>query len=179
MNDASFYLPDPPKPVALSSIDEARFWSRVNKDGPIVRPELGPCWIWTAATNDSGYGLFYVKHQSLKAHRVGLGIAGIAIPHGALACHKCDVRNCVRPSHIFFGTKKDNADDAINKGRHSSQIRKYGDTHPQSKLTATSVRLMRRLHSEGIGFRNLGKQFGVSRETAKYAVLRRSWAHVK
>src|SRR4051812_27991288 len=26
-----------------------RFWSKVNKDGPVVRSDLGPCWIWTGA----------------------------------------------------------------------------------------------------------------------------------
>ena len=38
----------------------ARFWAKVNKDGPIPahHPELGPCWIWTAATDPKGYGRF-------------------------------------------------------------------------------------------------------------------------
>ena len=35
-----------------------RFWPKVCKDGPVPsqRPELGPCWVWQAWTNNKGYG---------------------------------------------------------------------------------------------------------------------------
>ena len=26
---------------------DLRFWANVNKKGPVVRPELGRCWVWT------------------------------------------------------------------------------------------------------------------------------------
>lgn len=37
-----------------------RFWSKVDKDGPIPahKPELGQCWVWTASKNNAGYGRF-------------------------------------------------------------------------------------------------------------------------
>lgn len=34
---------------------EQRFWAKVDKNGPVVRPELGPCWIWTG--NRDPWGL--------------------------------------------------------------------------------------------------------------------------
>ena|ERR1700694_1946906 len=32
-----------------------RFWLKVNQNGPVPehRPELGPCWVWTAALEGS------------------------------------------------------------------------------------------------------------------------------
>lgn len=48
----------------VTAAEEDRFWAKVNKNGPvpIERPELGPCWIWTAAITGAGYGAF---NQSL------------------------------------------------------------------------------------------------------------------
>jgi hypothetical protein len=35
-----------------------RFWAKVDKNGPIpaYRPDLGPCWLWTASKRADGYG---------------------------------------------------------------------------------------------------------------------------
>jgi hypothetical protein len=32
-------------------------------------------------------------------------------------CHKCDVRNCINPDHLFIGTQLDNIADMDAKGR--------------------------------------------------------------
>src|SRR5438105_526870 len=32
-----------------------RFWEKVRKDGPIIRPELGKCWLWIGTKNRKGY----------------------------------------------------------------------------------------------------------------------------
>jgi hypothetical protein len=33
-------------------------------------------------------------------------------------CHKCDVRDCCRPEHLFVGTRSENMLDMSAKGRH-------------------------------------------------------------
>lgn len=43
-----------------------------------------------------------------------------AIPEGLNACHRCDVRNCVNPEHIFIGTQVENIADMVSKGRQRS-----------------------------------------------------------
>lgn len=37
--------------------------------------------------------------------------------------HKCDVRNCVCPSHLWLGTYSDNVHDCIRKGRMKNGVK--------------------------------------------------------
>lgn len=87
-----------------------RFWAKVDKDGPVPehRPNLGPCWLWTAATL-WGYGIFTIaKHQPAKAHRVAYELEIGPVPDGLTLDHLCRVRRCVRPSHLEPTTMREN-----------------------------------------------------------------------
>ena len=90
---------------------EERFWEKVQKtDG---------CWLWTGATIAAGYGELAVgqPRKPLRAHRLSWEMHHGPIPEGLLVLHHCDVRNCVRPEHLFLGTHQDNMADAYAKGR--------------------------------------------------------------
>ena len=99
-----------------------KFWPNVNKSGPIPAhvPEIGPCWEWTASTFKNGYGLFSISGNPSKVHRWVYSVANGPIPEGFEICHKCDNRKCVRPSHLFIGTRSDNMRDCVAKGRWSN-----------------------------------------------------------
>lgn len=114
----------------------ARFWSKVNKDGPIVRPEIGACWVWTRGTRE-GYGAFSVGYRTIGAHIVSWEMAnGRKVRPGFKVCHRCDNRPCVRPDHLFEGTQSENLIDCVNKGRH---VAPKGERNGMSKLTACDV----------------------------------------
>jgi hypothetical protein len=88
-----------------------RFWSKVNKQ------EGDGCWLWTGSVS-SRYGVFWWEGRRHRAHRVAWEMThGRRFPAGMDACHTCDNPLCVRPDHIFPGTKSDNARDAYMKGR--------------------------------------------------------------
>jgi hypothetical protein len=85
----------------------------------IPEPNSG-CWLWTGATGGtSGYGKFYdtQTRRNLWAHRASWVLHCGPIPDGMLVLHKCDVRVCVNPDHLFLGTYVDNVADMIAKGR--------------------------------------------------------------
>lgn len=93
-----------------------RFWDKVDKS-PGHGPK-GECWVWTAAINKStGYGAFKLDGSKVDAHRLAYELQKGAIPDGQCVCHDCDYRSCVRGSHLWLGTKTENNQDMIDKGR--------------------------------------------------------------
>lgn len=97
---------------------EERFWAKVNRDGPVMRPDLGPCWEWTAACMGSGYGSFRdADGRYVPAHRFSWELVNGPTPAGLLALHKCDYKPCVNPDHVYAGTAQDNSHDMVRRGR--------------------------------------------------------------
>jgi len=86
-----------------------RFWSKVSK--------TSECWEWTAQIMSNGYGRFYYQGRQQAAHRVSYLLATGTYPGEFQVCHTCDNRKCVRPEHLWLGTRSDNMKDCFNKGR--------------------------------------------------------------
>lgn len=108
------------------------------------------CHLWTACTHPGGYGSFKLAGQALKAHRVAYEIAHGPIPNGLHVLHRCDVRSCCNPDHLFLGTRADNMADMVAKGRQSR------------KLTDSDVREIRaRYAAGGISQEALAEAYGV------------------
>lgn len=91
------------------------FWDRVDKSG-------GPdaCWPWMGSRSRHGYGRLANKAVShTSAHRAALAYA-VAVPFdGACALHKCDNPPCCNPTHLYWGTKADNARDRDARHRRA------------------------------------------------------------
>lgn len=98
---------------------ETRFWNHVRKSSE-------GCWEWTASLSSTGYGGGLYDPaigRTDTPHRLSYRMANGDIPKGMHVCHRCDNRKCVRPSHLFLGTRCDNMRDAWTKGRISIPIR--------------------------------------------------------
>ncbi len=108
-----------------------KFWKRVDKkNGPILRIKLGRCWQWTGGVynpdeNGVGYGQAHYKGKPYGAHRLAWLFTFNDLPADLGVLHKCDNMLCVRPSHLFLGTPKQNTADMIAKGRRGSNLGKH------------------------------------------------------
>lgn len=154
---------------------EERFWSKVNKHGPIIRRDLGRCWVWTAATKEGGYGVMRPTGQrsgpSIKAHRVSLMLAGVDID-GKVVRHRCDNPPCVNPAHLLAGTQMQNARDTVQRGRIAKGERR------STKLTEADVRSIRARAADGDLHRVIAADYSVARSNVTRIVNRQGWAHV-
>lgn len=148
----------------------ARFWTYVAKteDG---------CWTWRGSLATGGYGSFGVRYKTYRSNRFAWFIHSGEWPGDKCVLHRCDNRACVRPDHLFLGTRNDNMQDMIRKGRaiHPSGIN-LGESNPNAKMTAEQVRAFR---SAKCSIRELSRQTGISRYTIAHAIKRRTWAHVE
>ena len=97
------------------------------------------------------------------------------IPEGLCVLHTCDVRHCVNPDHLFLGTKRDNSDDMIRKGRAKHTGMK-GPSNPNSKLTWKQARQIRHLYNTGdFSQRFLGQIFHLSCSTIQDVLDNKSY----
>ena len=154
----------------------ARFWAKVDKDGPIPqhRPELGPCWIWTASTARFGYGYIGVEKGDIRlAHRFAWELAEGPLSADQNVLHHCDNPPCVRRSHLFLGTHNDNVRDKVLKLRHT-----YGERHPNAKVTVAEVLQIRALAAAGRSHVLVALRFGISDTNVRHIVHRRTWRHI-
>lgn len=138
----------------------------------IPEPNSG-CVLWTGATNAAGYGIINHQNRPHLAHRLSWQIANGPIPEALAALHKCDVRACINPDHIFLGTRADNNADMVAKKRNKPC---RGEQQGNAKLSVDEVRLIR--SSPGLQ-REIAAQYAITQVTVSAIKLRKSWAHVK
>lgn len=80
------------------------------------------CWIWQGAINSRGYGNLAIYNQSTTAHRLSYHVFN-GNADQLYVCHKCDVKICVNPDHLFLGTESDNLNDCYVKDRRGKLSR--------------------------------------------------------
>ena len=117
------------------------------------------------------------------AHRIAYELA-YGPPEGQVL-HHCDNPPCVRPSHLYDGTHKQNMADRTNRGRTYRGPRANveniprGERNTNAKLTEAAVREIRALYAAGgISQQALADWYGVNQTKISDVVRRKTWKHV-
>lgn len=161
-------------PARKSMSFSERFWLRVQKSKG--------CWTWRGNPDRWGYGRFYFGGGTMLAHRASW-VVHFNDPGDLNVLHKCNNPICVRPSHLYLGTDRDNTRDRIAAGTQSDGrpgfCRNVGSKHAQSKFTEEDVVLVRAMVKSGFFTRkDVQRIFGVSKTAVRSALLGVSWRHV-
>lgn len=133
---------------------ESRFWPKVGKT------KGGGCWLWSGGTKGGGYGSIAGERSAgrrpmLGAHRVAWELTYGAIPNGLFVLHRCDVKACVNPAHLFLGTHAENMADMVKKGLQWRRTRE--------SLTAADVARIRCLNRDlGMSAAEITRYLGLS-----------------
>ena len=148
---------------------------------PPHNQELGNCWEWTGALYKSGYGFMGVGNKSGKrttegAHRVSYKIHTGKIPIGFYICHHCDNKTCVRPSHLFLGTPKENSKDRDLKFRGKPGY-VPGEKNGMSKLSENDVLKIRSIGKK-LKQKEIALQFNVTQTLIGMILRRKIWKNI-
>ena len=161
--------------------DAARFLRHVEK-----RPN--GCWIWIGSRNRRGYGIVRMDGKLGTSHRKSWRLFRGEIGD-LFVCHRCDVRACVNPDHLFLGTQKDNVRDAIRKGRMATGERHGTHTKPRSicrggrnhsaKLMDSEVSELKKvvLHARKPQWM-IGALYGVTQASISRIRMEKTWRNV-
>lgn len=140
----------------MSALTPERLWAHVTKN------EAG-CWLWRGAINGKGYGQSRWMGKQVVLHRLSWIFANGAIPQGICVCHRCDVRACINPDHLFLGTQAENIQDAARKGR-------IGQPNPRRKICAADVPGIRERLASGESQASVAASFGANQSVVSRAI---------
>lgn len=137
----------------------------------IVRITESGCWIWMKHLDISGYGKIRIG-KMFKAHRASWMAFRGEIPAGMWVLHRCDIRCCVNPDHLFIGNCADNVHDMMRKGRARNP---NGECNSNVKLTEQQVIEIR---SSGLGCVAVSRKYGICPSTASAIKSKKIWKHI-
>lgn len=147
---------NPKKSISLKNLLYKNISSLSNESG---------CWLYTKLIM-KGYGHINIGGKKIPAHRISYEIHHGKIPESMYVCHKCDVRACINPDHLFIGNHLDNMLDKVLKGRAAV------------KLNFEQVVQIKNLINAGVSDLNISKKYCVNRQTINKIRLNKLWKHV-
>ena len=131
----------------------------------IPEPNSG-CWIWLGSIHEAhGYAQLAMPGGiPIRAHRLAYQLFKGKIPKGKDVRHTCDIRCCVNPDHLLVGTRKQNMQDAQERGRIAK-----GFKLPQTRLSDAQVL---EIVSDSRSYKIIAKQYGI--DPSYVSVLKRA-----
>ncbi len=139
-----------------------------------VYPEpTSGCWLWGGRLTSKGYGDTQCHTGIRAAHRLSYFYHYGEFDQNLHVLHKCDVKSCVNPMHLYLGTNDDNCRDKAERNRYQ-----VGEKHHNAKLTNQQARSIITEHEKGASKKELSKKYNVSYTTVWLIVNRKKWVTI-
>jgi len=133
------------------------------------------CWIWNGATTDDGYGRTYHGKRRQFAHRWFYRLFVGEIPEGMNVLHRCDIRLCVNPAHLYAGTQIQNIRDRVSRGRGGGH-KIAGENSVRRKLGWKEVMEIREIRAAtNETYKSIAKKFSIGTSQVKRIIDNQSW----
>ena len=129
--------------------------SRIKKDSK-------GCWLWQSSIHRDGYGKLS-KKPFWQAHRYSYYIFNKGIDDNLLVCHKCHVRSCVNPDHLYQGTHFDNNRHTVRDGRAKGLFEK-AEKHWNAKYSETFLKIIKQL-TNNFSCKEISERLSIPRTT--------------
>jgi len=151
------------------------------------------CLEWTGRERaNGGYGKISAgkDYMGLRVHRLIWCMANGDIPDHLVVMHSCDNPKCCNLKHLSLGTKWDNTQDMMKKGRNSPPPTHYGDNHPlranpefcsrgeSNGNSSLTVEIVLYILKSKESLSKLANKFNVSKSTVSSIRNRKTWKHI-
>lgn len=114
------------KPPEKRTRTENRFWIKIDIRGH------DECWEWQASIGADGYGTFWYRDVTRRAHRIAVILSprfdaeSLDDINGDVVKHSCDNHRCCNPQHLNLGSQRGNIIEAIERGHRNTDLAPIG-----------------------------------------------------
>lgn len=157
------------------------------------------CWEWQGHIALTGYGMFSIRRKNDKGKTISAGAHVVSyVLHNKLpdmpnagrdpnlpalcVMHSCDNPPCVNPAHLSLGTRRENHEDKVRKGRQivgkDHALRWRGEKHAHALVTDKQVIEIRKRRAAGESNIGLAKEFGMSQSAMSSLCHGIAWSHL-
>lgn len=143
--------------------DELYYFKEKYKEG-----SKEECWLWTGYKLKSGHGQFRYRRKTIYAYRFMYALVNGPFDDFLCVLHKCDNGACVNPNHLYLGTKQDNTNDMMNRGRYFYS----------GFLQEEDIIEIYKLAKQGLNQKQLADKFQVDQSQISKILSGHRWGHI-
>jgi len=149
--------------------------ARIELDGAEGKEYLmTECWEWEGQRDYEGYGR---TGKNKLAHREMYKTFVARFNESLCVLHKCDNPPCIRPSHLYQGSQKDNAEDRQVRGRNRGALQPC-ELNRNARFTKKQVNEIRSQLTAGKSAYKIAKEIGCSKRTISMIRDSKTWRHL-